>query len=112
MQQTIRGTLVECGVLDVLAEDAGAFLVAASKQVAALVKVMHGLGCLIMLVRHRFSLQIDASAMTNLRTHQSALSETIQQGGRWRNYRHTVAIFEAVETGSECFREPLSSPCA
>jgi len=37
MQQTIRGAGVECPILDVLADDAGALLVAATKEAAAIV---------------------------------------------------------------------------
>ena len=44
VQQAIRRALVERGVLDVLAQHAGAFLVAAPEQAAAFVMVMRMLG--------------------------------------------------------------------
>ncbi len=37
MQQTIAGSLVESSILDVLADDPGALLVAAAKEIAAVV---------------------------------------------------------------------------
>jgi hypothetical protein len=55
VQQAIRGAPVERGVLDVLAEHTGAFLVATSEQAAALVMLMRRTGSFIVLFRHGVS---------------------------------------------------------
>jgi hypothetical protein len=52
VQQTVRGSLLVCRVLDVLTQNAGSLLVAAAEQVAAFVMVMQRLGCLVMVLRH------------------------------------------------------------
>jgi hypothetical protein len=54
MQQTIAGPLAESGVLDVLADDPRALLVAAAEEIAAVVTVHWGaaLDLIIILVRH------------------------------------------------------------
>jgi hypothetical protein len=54
MEQTIRSSFAESGVLEVLADDSGAFLVAAAKEIAAVVMVRRRLvyGFMIVLVGH------------------------------------------------------------
>jgi len=54
MQQTIGGPLAEGRILDVLANDPGALLVATAKETAAVVSVHRGaaLSLIIMPVRH------------------------------------------------------------
>jgi hypothetical protein len=39
MEQTIRSSFAKSGVLDVLTDDSGTFLVAATKEIAAVVMV-------------------------------------------------------------------------
>jgi hypothetical protein len=58
MEQTIRSSFAKSGVLDVLADDSGAFLVAAAKEIAAVVAVRRSLvyGFMIVLVGHGGSL--------------------------------------------------------
>jgi len=50
MEQTIRSSFAKSGVLDVLADDSGALLVAAAKQIAAVV-VRRRLVCGFVIVR-------------------------------------------------------------
>jgi hypothetical protein len=54
MEQTILGLSAESGVFDVLADDPGAFFVAAAKEIAAVVMVRRRLvyGFMIVLVGH------------------------------------------------------------
>jgi hypothetical protein len=46
MEEAIRGTLVERGVLDVFPDDAGALLIAAAEEIATVMMIM----CMCMLV--------------------------------------------------------------